>query len=137
MANSALFNNATFNTNTLPEQAVVFDANGIIRDGGLTNPGQLGYTTANVIPYIENGLASYGYGTVVYDVDAQFPNATFFWGISVATTTQNGQDLEWTQADRRGIFSRRIVLNCKRDDMVEEHAVVGGLDVEHAQKLTV
>ncbi len=121
MANSALFNNATFNTNTLPEQAVVFDANGIIRDGGLTNPGQLGYTTANVIPYIENGLASYGYGNVVFDVDAQFPNATFFWGISVATTTQNGTTVS-VDNGIRGTTGNDVVYDVQGDNIINTRA---------------
>ncbi len=121
MANSALFNNATFNTNTLPEQAVVFDAGGIIRDGGLTNPGQLGYTTANVIPYIENGLASFGYGNVVYDVDAQFPNATFFWGISVAVTDQNGTTVS-VDNGIRGTTGNDVVYDVQGDNIIDTRA---------------
>ena len=116
MANSALFTSATFNTNLLPEQAVVLDANGIIRDGGLTNPAQLGFNTATLIPFVEGGLAANGYGNVVYDVDAQFPNATFFWGLSVAVTGQNGTTIS-VDNSIRGTTGNDVVYDVQGDNI--------------------
>ena len=90
MSSSSPFSNATFNTNLLPEQAVVFDANGIIRDGGITNAAQLGYNQPYMDDYIEYSFANSPYAGVVTDVSAELPNATYYYGINSAVTVIDG-----------------------------------------------
>lgn len=142
MSNSNLFGNQTFNTNSLAENSVVFDANGIIRDGGLTNPDQLGYNVTNFDQYLENGFAQSPYAGVLTDVSAQFPNATYFYGINNAVTTVDGNGGSTTTyyVDNgiKGTAGNDVVFDISGDNIIktrggDDFVLVGaGNDAIHA-----
>ncbi|MEL7117655.1 MAG: hypothetical protein AAGP08_19060, partial [Pseudomonadota bacterium] len=87
MPNTNLFANFSFNPNVLPENAVVFDAGGIIRYSGVSNPDPIAYSPPWMDAYIESSFAGSAYADVVTDVSVQFPNATYAYGINSVVIT--------------------------------------------------
>ena len=118
MANPSLFSGPTFDTSLLPEHAVVFDANGIIDPGPISNPAALGYTVQNLDTYLENGLSNAGYGSVVSDISAQFPNATYYYGISSAVTDTQGNTTYIIDNGIRGTNDSDVVFDVQGDNII-------------------
>ncbi len=89
MLTPSIFQTTSFNPNQLPTQSVIFDANGMIDEGPITNAAALGYNAANLDAYLEQGFASIGYGSLVFDISQQFPGATYFHTINVGTSVND------------------------------------------------
>lgn len=85
------FKTANFNpANVAPNEAVIFDDSGYLSTGGISNPNGLGYNQPYMDAYIESSFAAQGLGGVVFDIDAQFADATYFIGINSAVSTSSG-----------------------------------------------
>lgn len=131
----ANFSNRTFDTRRGHNDTVVFDDTGLI-DGGSIGPnaGAIGYNTASVVPWLEFGIDAAGYGDVVSDVDAQFPSATFHYGINSGfTVVSNGGSTTTTFVDNgiEGTNGNDIVIDQVGDNIVDTNdgadlVLVGG-----------
>lgn len=115
----------TFNTNLLPLQSVIMDDTGILDPGPITNAAALGYSAAQVAATIEGAALSIGLDPVIYDVAAQFPGATTYFGVSVGYS--NGTTTV-VSADNgiRGTSGSDIVLDGVGSDII---STAGGDDL--------
>lgn len=128
MAFSTHFTPATFDTSLLPLQSVVMNSAGIVDPGPISNPAALGYSAANVEATIEGAALSIGIDSVIYDVSAQFPGATYYYGISVGYSTGA---VTTVSADNgiRGTGGREVVFDPLGSDVIDTR---GGDDLVFA-----
>lgn len=116
MPNVSIFQTTSFNANSLPTQSVIVDAGGVIDNGPISDPILLGYTAAHLETYLEQGFASIGYGGLVYDVAAQFPNAVYYYTITSAVTANN---VTTVYADQgvKGTTGSDVIFDTGGDDI--------------------
>lgn len=60
-----------------PNATVIFDDTGYIDLGGLADPAALGYDQPTYDAFVEQAFDAFGYGALLYDIDSQFPDATY------------------------------------------------------------
>lgn len=73
-----------------PNNTVIFDDTGYIDNGGFGNPNSLSYNQETTDAYLESVFAWNNLSNIVYDIDAQFPNATYFIGVNSAVSSSQG-----------------------------------------------
>lgn len=120
MPDASIFDTTNFNPNSLPVDSVIVDHNGLIDAGPISNPTQLGYTAENLDTYLEQGFASIGYGWLIYDVEAQFQNATYYYTItSAVTVVDEGGSTTTVYADQgiKGTNGSEVIYDTGGDDI--------------------
>lgn len=81
------FDPNNFDPSQMPSnRVVVFDDTGYLDNGGYANPALNGYTQAIIDAYIEAIFAGNGLAGVVFDIDAQFADATYFNAINFVSS---------------------------------------------------
>ena len=119
MSGSNPFARSNFNPDNAPvSAAVVFDANGIIDDGGLTNPGALGYNVTYVDQMIENDWAGAGLSDYVWDVSAQFPGATYSIAVNSAVTVVGQGTTYYSDHGLQGTAGNDVILDHAGNNIV-------------------
>lgn len=129
MPSTAIFTTTNFNPASKPLHSYIFNANGWIGPVGQSGLGALGYNAAYMDDYIEGGFASIGYQTLVWDVSAQFPNATYYYTISSAVTVVSGNTQTTTHYDQSGIqggAGSEVIFDDSGDDI---YVTGGGADL--------
>lgn len=116
MPSVSVFSTTSFNPNTLPTQSVIVDHNGLIDAGPILDPITLGYTAEAMDNWMEQGFASFGYGWLINDVQAQFPGATYYWTINVGVT-QNNTTTVYDQHGIQGTAGSDVIYDISGDDV--------------------
>ena len=109
MPTTTIFSTTSFDPASIRQQAIIFNAAGILDDGGFTNPAQLGYTAANMDAFMEEGFWLEGLDWLVSDVSAQFPNATYQYAVNEAVTFTNNQTVTYTDNGFQGTAGSDVI----------------------------
>lgn len=125
MPDVSIFSTTNFNPNSLPEQSVVVDHDGLIDAGPISDPITLGYTAEAMDNWMEQGFASFGYGWLIYDVQAQFADATYYWTINVGVT-EGGNTTVYDEHGIKGGNGSEVIYDLSGDDIVNTG---GGADL--------
>ncbi len=120
-----IFTTTNFNPATKPLHSYVFNAQGWIAPVGqdLTS---LGYTAAFVDDFMESGFAELGYGTVVNDVSAQFPNATYYYTIASGSSSPGGPSYSYLDSGIQGGSGSEVIYDWAGEDI---YVTGGGADL--------
>jgi len=128
MPSLAIFNTTNFNPASKPLHSYVFNANGWIAPVG-QNYSNLGYTAAYMNDFMASGFGEMGKASWVYNVPAQFPNATYYYTIASAVTVVSGNTQTTTYYDQSGIQGgngSEVIYDWAGDDI---YVTGGGADL--------
>ena len=121
-----LFDPANFDpARVAPNDAVIFDDSGYLSDGGIGDPQALGYTQAYLDAWLESEFAWAGLSWLVWDVDTQFPDATYFYAMNSAVTTPQGTT-HYADHGFQGGAGSEVIIDASGDNVV---ASGGGADL--------
>lgn len=123
MAN--IFGGATFDTSTLATRAVILNDEGII-DGGPygANAATYGFTAEQMDYYILSNLLLASY-SVVTDVQTQFPDATYYYGVTTGVTS-GGVTTVYADNGIEGDNGSDVILDVGGDNIIDTN---GGDDL--------
>ncbi len=86
-----LFNPANFDPAQMPaNRVVIFDDTGYVSDGGLSDPDGMGYNQTTTDAYLASVFAWNNLSALVHDIDAQFPDATYYLAINSVISGPSG-----------------------------------------------
>ena len=123
MPSTTVFQTTSFDPLTKPQgQTIVFDAAGIIDRGPFENAVEHRWDKDWLDAYIETGLYRSGYGWLLFDVDAQFPDATYFVAVVPAVPLNTQIPAEYLDHGIQGTSGNDIVIDKDGNDIINTGA---------------